>query len=90
MDNNIYANLTDEALLAEKKKLKRSRTFYALAIGFMAGVLIFGLISWLLVPGKKPGFLLPMLIPVFIIYKILKSPDKGKQLAEVLKERNLS
>ena len=82
--------LTDEELFVEKKKLKKSKLFHAVSIGFLAGILIFGVVSWSLSSEKKPGFLIPMLIPVVFIYRILKSPNQSKDLEEVLQERNLN
>ena len=82
--------MTDEELLIEKKKLNKSKTFYALSIGFFAGLLIFGIVSWSLSPEEKYfGFLIPMLIPIVFIYNMLKNRHKNKDLEEVLKERQL-
>jgi hypothetical protein len=82
--------LTDEELLVEKKKLNKSKIFHATYIGFPAGILIFGFVSWSLSSEKHFGFLIPMLIPVVFIYKLLKTPKKNKDLEEVLKERDLN
>lgn len=89
MDKNELYNLTDDALLEEKKKMLKSKRWYAFSFGFLAGILIFGLSSWFLFSEKRYGFLLPMVIPVFLMYKIVKTPNKHKDLEEVLKERNL-
>ncbi|MEQ8548064.1 MAG: hypothetical protein RIC03_09150 [Cyclobacteriaceae bacterium] len=86
---NLY-ELTDEELLLEKKKLKNSKIFYATSIGFLAGILIFGTVSWSLSSEKHIGFLIPMLIPISFIYGLLKSSKKNKDLEEVLKERHLN
>ena len=90
MEKEALSQLTNEELLVEKKKLKQSKLFHAVAIGFLGGVFIFGMISWALSSEKRIVFFIPMLIPLFFIYKVLKSPDKGKVLEEVLKERGLS
>lgn len=90
MEKKDLYNLTDEELLAEKEKLKKSKIFHATAIGFLAGILIFGVVSWSLSSEKRLGFLIPMLIPVVFIYRMLKNPNKNKDLEEVLKERNLN
>ena len=84
-----FSAMTDAELLAEKRKIRKSRMMHALAIGFMAGILIFGFVSWSLSSEKRIGFLIPMLIPISIIYKLLKNPNPNKQLAKVLKERSL-
>lgn len=90
MEKKDFYQLTDEELLVEKKKLQKSKLFQAIAIGFLAGVLLYGIISWSLSSEKQLGFLIPMLFPAFFIYKALKSPNKNKELEAVLKERNLS
>jgi hypothetical protein len=86
--SDLY-KLTDEELLAEKKKLKKSKLFHATLIGFLAGILIFGVVAWALSPENQIGFLIPMFIPIGIIYKMLNNPKSSKDLEGVLKERNL-
>jgi hypothetical protein len=90
MEKKDLYQLTDEELLVEKKKLKKSKLFFAASIGFLAGILIFGFVSWSLTSEKRFGFLIPMLIPVVFIYRLLKTPNKNKDLEEVLKERKLN
>lgn len=89
MDKNDLYKLTDEALLEQKKKMMKSKLWYALSIGFLAGILVFGVVSWLLFSEKSFGFLIPILIPLFLIYKLAKTPNHNKELEAVLKERNL-
>ena len=90
MEKKDFSELTDEELLIEKKKIKKSQIFHALYIGFLAGILIFGIVSWSLSAEKHLGFLIPMLIPIAFIYRLFKNPSKNKDLEEVLKERNLN
>jgi hypothetical protein len=90
MEKKDFNKLTDEELLVEKKKLKKSKLFHATAIGFLAGILIFGVVSWSLSSEKRLGFLIPMLFPVAFIYSLLKSPNRNKDLEDVLKARGLS
>jgi hypothetical protein len=71
--------LTDEELLAEKNKQKKSKIFHATSIGFLAGILIFGIVSWSLSSEKHLGFLIPMLIPVAFIYRLFRDPNKNKR-----------
>lgn len=80
MDKAALYKLTDEELLIEKKKMMKSKLYYAASIGFLSGILIFGFVSWLMFSEKRFGFLVPMLIPVVLIYKILKTPNKNKEL----------
>ncbi|MCZ8353510.1 MAG: hypothetical protein O9340_02165 [Cyclobacteriaceae bacterium] len=89
MDKSELSKLSDEELIIEKKKLIKSKIFYAISIGFLAGILIFGFVSWMLIPNKQFGFLIPMLIPIVFIYKILKAPNRNKDLEDLLKERKL-
>ena len=90
MEKKDLYKLTDEELLIEKKKLQKSKIFHAVSIGFLAGILIFGMVSWSFSPEKRLGFLIPMLIPIAFIYRLLKNPKKNKELEEVLKERHLN
>jgi hypothetical protein len=90
MEKKDLYKLTDEELLVERKKLMKSKLWYAIWIGFLAGILIFGVVAWSLNPEKKLGFLIPMFFPAFFIYKLLKTPNKNKDLEDVLKERGLN
>jgi len=82
--------LTDEELLVEKKNLKKSKVFHAIAIGFLAGILIYGVVSWSLADEKRIGFFIPMVIPVVFIYRIIKNSKNNRNLENVLKERGLN
>jgi hypothetical protein len=68
----------------------KSKLWFATYIGFLAGILIFGVVSWILSSEKHLGFLIPMLIPIVFIYRMLKTPNKNKDLEDVLKERKLN
>lgn len=57
---------------------QKSRINHALIIGFLAGILIFGLIGWFQSENKNIGFFIPMLIPVYFIYKLLRKNGKWK------------
>lgn len=90
MEKKHYTEMSDAELLVEKKKLKESKIFHAASVGFLAGILIFGLVAWILSPKMQIGFLIPMLFPIVIIYKLLKNPKSSKELEEVLKARKLA
>ncbi|MEL6942232.1 MAG: hypothetical protein AAFO82_06150 [Bacteroidota bacterium] len=90
MEKTDFQKLTDEELLVEKKKLRNSKITHATLIGFLAGILIFGIVAWILSPEKRLGFFIPMLFPIFFIYRLFKSPKENKYLEEVLEERNLA
>lgn len=89
MDKNELYKLSDEDLLAAKKKMMKSKLWYSLSIGFLSGIMVFGVVSWLLYSEKGFGFLLPTAIPAFLIYKLVKTPNNNKELEAVLKDRNL-
>lgn len=89
MEKKDFLLMTDDELLIEKRKLKKAKIFHAFSIGFLAGILLFGIVSWSLSADKKIGFFIPMLIPIVFIYKMLKSPKTNKDLEEALKERRL-
>lgn len=90
MEKKDLFELTDEELLIEKKKLKKSKIIHATIIGFLAGILIFGIVSWIFSPKNFLGFLIPMLIPIFLIYRLVKNSKSNKDLEEVLKEHHLN
>lgn len=89
MEQKDYAQMSNEALLLEKKKLKQSKIFFAAAIGFLAGVLVFGIVGWILSPKKNLGFFIPMIIPILLIRGILKNNKQNQPLETVLKERGI-
>jgi cobalamin biosynthesis protein CobD/CbiB len=89
METQDFTKLTDEELLVEKKKLKKSKIFFAGYIGFMIGILIFGVAAWSLSQERQLGFLLPMLIPISIIYKLVKNSKQNQPLEQALKQRNI-
>lgn len=90
MEKQDLYKLTGEELLINKKELKKSKLWHAAVIGFLAGILIFGVVAWSLSPEKQLGFFIPMLIPIVFIYKLLKASNKNKDLEDVLKERKLN
>lgn len=89
MEQKDYAQMSNEALLLEKKKLKQSKIFFAAAIGFLAGVFVFGIVGWILSPKKQFGFFIPMIIPILLIRGILKNNKQNQPLETVLKERGI-
>jgi hypothetical protein len=76
-----FSRLSDEELLAEAKQNRRSPIFDATFIGFLVGVSIYGVVanSW--------GFFL--LVPLFLIYLMLKKPKRHAELQKELKDRGL-
>ena len=65
------------ALLSEKKKIKRNQIINSILIGFLAGVIIYGI--------AKNGFgFLYTFIPLILIYGIVKSSQKLGQNSELI------
>ncbi|MBX9892997.1 MAG: hypothetical protein K2Y12_11800 [Chitinophagaceae bacterium] len=89
MEQKDYAQMSNEALLLEKKKLKQSKIFFAAAIGFLAGVFVFGIVGWILSPKKNLGFFIPMIIPILLIRGIIKKGKENQALETILKERGI-
>jgi hypothetical protein len=82
MEQKKLSELSDEALLQEAKKLKYAPVIDAFLIGFLIGIVVYGVAknSW--------GFF--TLIPLFFAYKLLKKPkDYHQELENILRERNL-
>ncbi|HBH25557.1 MAG TPA: hypothetical protein DDY13_19330 [Cytophagales bacterium] len=80
MEEKNYSDMTDEELMIEKKKAKKSRTFFAFYIGFLIGIAIFGFGAWLMNPERRFGFLLPLLIPAALIYGLVKKRKNNSHL----------
>lgn len=67
-----YSKLTLEDLLSEEKKLKRSEIFAAVAIGFLVGVMVYGVV--------RNGFgFLYIAIPLAMIMGIYRNSQSQKQ-----------
>jgi len=70
-DTKDYSKLTPEELSAQEKKLKRSEILSAVLVGFLVGVMIFGI--------AKNGFgFLYIFIPVLLIVGIVKNSQTQK------------
>jgi len=75
-DKKDYTQLTLEELLAEEQKMKRQDISGSVFVGFLVGVMLFGLIT--------NGFgLLYTAIPLLIIAAVAKN---GQRIKEKLKE----
>lgn len=90
MEKKDYSKMSDAELLLEKKNLKTSKMYHAAGIGFLAGIVMFGFVGWLLSSEKQLGFLIPMIFPIFFIYRLIKNPKTDDGLEEVLKKRGLN
>lgn len=81
MEQKELANLTNEELLQEKKKLKSSNIIHAFLIGTFIGVAVYSAV--------KNGFGFFTFFPLFFVYLLLKNEKKSKALNEQLESRNL-
>ena len=82
MEQKRLAELTDEELLKEAKKMKSKSIMNALLIGFLIGIVVYSFIK------NSLGFL--TLIPLFLAYKLINnSKHSSKELESVLKMRGL-
>ncbi|MCA6074471.1 FUSC family protein [Fulvivirga sedimenti] len=81
MNQKELSQLTDTELLEVAKKNKPSPIIDAFFIGFLIGIIIYSVAAstWGLVT----------LIPLFVIYRLLKKPGQYEALQKELKERNL-
>ena len=75
------AQLSDEELMEEITKIKPSPIMDAFFIGFLVGIIIYSVIV------NSFGFL--SLIPLFLIYGLLKKSKRYKALQVEMKKRNL-
>jgi hypothetical protein len=81
MNEKELSQLTDKELLEVAKKNKPSPILDAFFIGFLIGIIIFS------VAANTWGFL--TLIPLYLIYILLKKPKQYKALKKELEKRNL-
>ena len=75
------AELTDEELLQEAKKIKSTNVFDAVIFGILIGIAIYS--------SVKNGFGLLTFLPLVYIPIAAKNKTKNKELEKLLKERNL-
>ena len=81
MNPSELSHLSDEQLLVEAKRRKPSPLLDAFFIGFLVGVLIFG------AAASAWGFV--MILPLFLIYLLLKKPKQYAALKKELEKRGL-
>ena len=81
MSQNEISNLTDREVIDEFKNIKPSPIIDAFFIGFLVGIIIYSVVvnSWGLVT----------IIPLFLIYRLLKKSKRYDMLKEELKQRKL-
>lgn len=82
MNEKELTQLNDEDLLEVFKKNKPSPIIDAFFIGFLFGIVFYSVVS------NSWGFI--TLIPLIIIYIMLKKPKQYAALKEEMRKRNLS
>jgi len=88
MEKKILSELTDAELIVKKKKLQKSKIISAIAIGFLAGIVFVGIAAS--ITAKNILVIIPLLFPLYFIYKLFTNPKKNNELEVILKERNLN
>jgi hypothetical protein len=81
MNQKELAELSDQELMDEAKINKPSPLVDAFFIGFLIGIIIYSLVA------NSLGFL--TLIPLLLVYLLLKKPKRYEALKKELKVRNL-
>ncbi|MCO5723396.1 hypothetical protein [Robiginitalea marina] len=81
MNQKELSQLTDKELLEVAKNNKPSPVTDAFLIGFLIGILIYG------AAANAWGFM--FLIPLFLIYILLKKPKQYAALKKELEKRNI-
>lgn len=81
-DNKDYVNLTLEELLTEEKKVKKKETVSAIVIGFLIGIIVYGVV--------RNGFgIIYTVIPLILIVLVYRNSKNDKeQLKQIRTEIN--
>lgn len=81
-DNKDYVNLTLEELLTEEKKVKKKETVSAIVIGFLIGIIVYGVV--------RNGFgIIYTVIPLILIVLVYRNSKNDKeQLKQIRAEIN--
>lgn len=81
MKQRALAELTDEELLQEAKKIKSTKIYDALIFGILIGIALYS--------SVKNGFGLLTFLPFVYVPMVVKNNSKNRELEKLLKERNL-
>lgn len=81
MEKKEFADLTNEELLNEKKKIQYNKTVNATLVGICIGIFIYSAV--------KNGFGFFTFFPLLLTYPFIKNGQKSKKLMDELKARNL-
>lgn len=81
MNSKELSELSDKELLEQVKANKPSPIIDAFFIGFLIGILIYS--------AAANAWGLVSLVPLFLIYLLLKKPKKYEDLKKEMKNRNI-
>lgn len=81
MKQKELAELTDEDLLQEPKKIKPTNIYDAVIFGILIGIAIYSSVN--------NGFGLLTFLPLVYVPMAVKNKAKNRELEKLLKERNL-
>ncbi len=81
MNQKELSELTDKELLEAVKNNKPSPIIDAFFIGFLVGIIIYG------TAANAWGFII--LLPLFLMYMLLKKPKRYEALKKEMEKRNL-
>ncbi|WP_405398292.1 hypothetical protein [Maribacter sp. Asnod2-G09] len=87
MNIKNLSELTDEELVVEKKRLKKSKIINAFVIGFLASIIGIGIVSSIY--SENYAVLIPLLFPIYFIYRIVSNSNKNDELEALLIKRNI-
>ncbi len=88
MEKKNLSELTDAELIAEKKKLQKSKFISAITIGFLVGIVFAGIVASII--AKNILVIIPLIFPLYFIYRLFTNPPKNNELEVLLKQRNLN
>jgi hypothetical protein len=81
MKEKELSELTNQELLDEAKKTQLSPVVTALFIGFLGGVIVYSVV--------KSTWGMLTIIPLYLIYRLVKGSKRNEEVEKLLKERNL-
>lgn len=81
MNQKELSELTDKELLEAVKNNKPSPIIDAFFIGFLVGIIIYG------AAANAWGFII--LLPLFLMYMLLKKPKRYEALKKEMEKRNV-
>ena len=77
MEENLYTTISLENLLIEEKRLKKNGYLDAVLIGFVIGILIYGVVT------KGIGFI-HIFLPILLLSGIYKGSLPGKKKLKLI------